>query len=81
MNYSRKKGIDWQNDFYLKLLTFVHIINLKIDENVHQNISNAQLKDLSLAVFPTYGHRNAYQDKIRFFSEVLFQCYKSRSST
>lgn len=72
MNYCRRQGIEWQNDLYIKLLTFIYSNNLKVDENVHETISNADLKDLSIAVFPKYGHRNAYQDKIRFFLKCYF---------
>lgn len=71
--YNRRRGIAWENNLYLELLRFVHKNNVLVDKNTYNSISNEQLKYLTSTVFPKYGQRQYYQEKVRFFLECFFE--------
>lgn len=73
--YRRRQGIDWQNDLYLKLLKFIEARKLTtvINKGTYNSISSEQLRNLSTQIFPKYGHRKAYQEKVRFFLECHYE--------
>ncbi|XP_058796479.1 uncharacterized protein LOC131669615 [Phymastichus coffea] len=69
---NRRQGLAWENNLYFKLLTIIDQENVSVDANTHC-ISSELLIKWSEAVFPIYGKRKAYQDKVKLFLEYYFE--------
>ena len=68
--YSRRLGLDWETELYMKLIEFIVTKDkflLHKDKVSIQNMKVKDVRDLSVHIYPKNGHYKQYKENVLCF--------------